>query len=305
MKKRLLSAILCALLLLGMMPAVTPAANMAANGIWITVNRTEATVGDLLFWTLNVSPANGDYQTRIKVYTSGMLVYNGNFTSGLQHSYTPRIPGPTYAVAVVYDKKDGVEISKRSIVTTVAPLPAPGIVSVSGINATSLRITWNPVAGIDGYRIYYSTTPTGVYLYAGKTVGTSFAKTYLVAGTRYFFKVIGYNLHAGKIYDVTRMSAYKTGVPMGVATIGTIKASGKGRITLTWARSAGASGFEIYRSATATGAYAKIYTTTALSYTDTNLVKGRYYYYKILPYRRIYTTNYFGPLSAYRYMKAL
>lgn len=304
MKKRLLSAILCAVLLLGMLPALTPPARMVATDIWITVNRTTATVGDLLFWTLNVSPSTGDYQTRIKVYTAGLLVYNGDFVSGLQHSYTPRIPGPTYAEAVVYDKGDGKEITKKSIITTVAPLPAPSIVSVTSINARALRVTWNPVAGIDGYRVYFSTTPTGLYKLAGKTVGTTFAKTYLTAGVRYFFKVVGYNVSGGKLYDATRMSAYKAGVPMGVPTIATIKTSGVGRITLTWAKSAGASGFEVYRSTTATGAYAKIYTTTALSYTDTNLVRGRYYYYKILPYRRVYTTNYYGPFSAYRYMKA-
>ncbi len=305
MKKRLLSAILCAVLLLGLSPVAAPPAQMAATDIWITVNRTTATVGDLLFWTLNVAPSTGDYQTRIKVFTSGILVFNGDFTSGLQHSYTPRIPGPTYAEAVVYDKADGVEISKNSIVTAVAPLPAPGIVSVTSINATALRVTWNPVDGIDGYKVYYSTTPTGIYTLAGKTTGTTFAKTYLTAGTRYFFKVIGYNIVDGNIYDATLLSGYKAGVPMGVPTIATIKTSGIGRITLTWAKSAGASGFEIYRSTTATGAYAKIYTTTALTYTDVNLVRGRYYYYKILPYRRIYTTNYYGPSSVYRYIRAL
>lgn len=52
-------------------------------------------------------------------------------------------------------------------------------------------------------------------------------------------------------------------------------------IKLTWTASAGANAYEIYRSASSGGTYALVATATTNSFTDSNLVTGTAYYYKI------------------------
>ena len=53
---------------------------------------------------------------------------------------------------------------------------------------------------------------------------------------------------------------------------------------LTWTKSKGATGYYVYRSATRNGAYTKIATVTANTYTNTGLALGKYYYYKVMAY---------------------
>ena len=53
---------------------------------------------------------------------------------------------------------------------------------------------------------------------------------------------------------------------------------------LTWAKSKGANGYYVYRSATKNGTYAKIATVKTTTYTNTGLALGQYYYYKVIAY---------------------
>ena len=58
--------------------------------------------------------------------------------------------------------------------------------------------------------------------------------------------------------------------------------------------------FDIYRSATAVGGFKKIRTIYGHSYTDTNVKKGKVYYYKVVPvyYDYVYEKTLVGPASA-------
>jgi uncharacterized repeat protein (TIGR02543 family) len=79
-------------------------------------------------------------------------------------------------------------------------------------------------------------------------------------------------------------------------------------IKLTWRKAANATGYHIYRSTTADGTYVYLRTiyTSPYSYmvfTNTGLVRGRTYYYKVLAFNKIGTTVTKGNMSNYVFAK--
>lgn len=82
-------------------------------------------------------------------------------------------------------------------------------------------------------------------------------------------------------FSVTRNRTLKAEfAKIGVPAI-TVASAGYDRILISWAAVPGASGYEIYRATSAAGAYAKVTTATALSYTNTGLSTGMPYFYKV------------------------
>ncbi|HSK67870.1 MAG TPA: hypothetical protein VLA21_01270 [Candidatus Limnocylindria bacterium] len=297
MSKRILSALLCAVLMLGALPFAAPGARMAATAVHVTVNRTTATLGEVLVWTMNVVPEGSNYQTRIRVYANGGVVYEGPFTTGRTHTYTPQVAGNHYAEAIAYDNSDSVEISTNSAVTKVNKRPAPTLTAAVPFSATAARLTWTAVEGADGYKVFMATAEGGPYSPAGFSTGLTYTKTYLTPGTKYWFKVSAYNLVGGVKTDSSNLSAAKLVVPVGPGVIKTIASPSAGRVTLTWNAVPGATGYEVSRSAVPGGPFVVVKATTALSFTDTGLASGKYFYYRLQPYRRIYVTNYYGAVS--------
>lgn len=77
-------------------------------------------------------------------------------------------------------------------------------------------------------------------------------------------------------------------------------------IKLTWKKALNATGYHIYRSTSATGTFVYIGTIynspySYMAYTNTGLVKGRTYYYKICAFNKVGTTVTKGTMSSYVY----
>lgn len=83
--------------------------------------------------------------------------------------------------------------------------------------------------------------------------------------------------YGGYLNAVIKPTAYK-GQPEPLLTI---KRSDQGKATLYWAKSSNTSKYKVYRSASKTGKYKLIKTTTAGNYTDAKAPLGKKYYYKV------------------------
>ena len=102
-------------------------------------------------------------------------------------------------------------------------------------------------------------------------------------------------------------SGYKTitattnpGTPTLKAVAGTRKA------TLSWNKQNGATGYLLYMATSKNGKYTKIATlkgNTKVSYTKMGLTKGRYYYFKVIAYKTVGSTNIYGAYSSVKYVK--
>ena len=178
-------------------------------------------------------------------------------------------------------------------------LPDVRILKVETIGASTLRVSWNGRPEADGYEVWYGTAAAGPYRLAKVTGDTAYSKTYLRPGVRYFFMVRAYIME-----DDARVcgafSAPVAGVPLAKAVIIKTSSVSTSQIKLTWKKVDGATGYEVFRSRSKTGTYAAIRKINALSMTVTGMKPGNTYYFKVRAYKKINTTYYFGPISAYR-----
>ena len=87
---------------------------------------------------------------------------------------------------------------------------------------------------------------------------------------------------------VTDTSTGITGTQSGIAVAPaapsdlTATAVSSSQINLAWAASAGATGYEIERSLSASSGFTEVGTATATSYSDTGLTAGTTYYYQVI-----------------------
>ncbi len=77
----------------------------------------------------------------------------------------------------------------------------------------------------------------------------------------------------------------------------TVSSASYDSITASWSAVSGASGYEVWRSTSATGTFALIKTTTGTSYTDTGLTVGQTYYYEVRADSLVGTTKVYGAFS--------
>jgi uncharacterized protein (TIGR02145 family) len=112
-------------------------------------------------------------------------------------------------------KQPGQEIPPAVVPNT------PANVSGSAVSQNSITISWPPVSGAAGYRIYRGTSPFGSYTHIGTTSATSYTDDGLSANTTYYYKVLAYN-GAGESPQSSYASA-KTSPDVTPPTDGTFK----------------------------------------------------------------------------------
>lgn len=184
---------------------------------------------------------------------------------------------------------------------------------VSGIKATSnsynsIKLTWNKtVNGANGYAVYRSTSKDGKYTLR-KTIKSKntieFTDTGLDTNTTYYYKVRPYRM----IEDKKEYGSYSEIVcakPVLSKTTITVSSTSK-KATIKWNKVLGASGYKVYSATSSDGTYSLKKTITSintLSYTNTNLVSGKTYYYKVRAYRNVNGKVVYGPYSAVKSKK--
>ena len=207
-------------------------------------------------------------------------------------------------------------ISKEKIVepkpeTPNKPEEKPN--KVLGIKATpnsynSIKLTWNKaVNGANGYAVYRSTSKDGKYTLR-KTITSKntieFTDTGLDTNTTYYYKVRAYRM----IADKKKYGSYSEIVcakPVLSKTTITVSSTSK-KATIKWNKVLGASGYKVYSATSSNGTYSLKKTITSintLSYTNTNLVSGKTYYYKVRAYRNVNGKVVYGPYSAVKSKK--
>ena len=301
--KRFLSSLLCAVLLLGLLPAVSPPARMITGSC--SVNRTEAFIGDTLTWSASVTSGDiGPIYYRFYTYRNDWpYPYDDGLyvQSDPQYSHATTAPGRYYARVGLFNYGDayGEYVYAYSAWTDVY-LPAPKISKVEPLSGTSLKITWGKVPGATGYYLERSTSKTTGYSQIKATTATSFTDRYLKPGTRYYYRLRTYTFINTADWTSSKYGNPVAGVPLAKSAILSAAGVSRTQIKLTWKKVTGATGYQIFRSTTAGGTYKSIKLTTALTYTAGGMLHAKTYYFKVRPYKQFGTVKYYGPLSGYR-----
>ena len=188
---------------------------------------------------------------------------------------------------------NGSDITPIPTVTPVTPDPTmapiknletPKMMTVIG-NHNVITFKWNLVSDADGYQVYRKVN-SGKWKAVKTTKETAYKDKDTKAGYKYSYTVKAYKFIDGKkVY-----SGYnKKGLSGKLNTTVSLKTKNN-TVSVSWKKTNGASGYYIYRATSKNGKYSKIKTITSgktLKYTDKKVKKGKTYYYKVVPFRKI------------------
>lgn len=177
-------------------------------------------------------------------------------------------------------------------------LPAPSVQTSSC--CYSVTVTWTPITGADGYRIFRRTADSGWNGTAVEMVtGTvsSYTDTNAVYGTTYFYTVRPYqNTDEGRIYGSYDPTGAKGRAYLATPTLKGAAAVSYDKIKLSWEPVPDAEGYYVYRK-TVGGSWQRIQTVSGentVSYTDSNPVTGTQYLYTVKAYSTVQGARIFG-----------
>lgn len=153
----------------------------------------------------------------------------------------------------------------------------PTGLSAKTISTSQIDLSWTAVSGATSYQVYRSTGTSTSYTRIAIVTAPAYSNKGLASGTRYNYKVC-----AVKSGSIGGFTAVKTTYTKPAALAGlTATAQSSSSIKLTWMAVTGATKYYVYRSASATGTFAKVGEATAATYTNTGLTANTTYYYKV------------------------
>ena len=275
------------------------------------VTITWSQVADASSYAVFGRKAGSDNWTLIKTgisYSKNTYVYTSS--SAIMTLY----PGETYEFTVAAFDSDqnmslfGTDSAQISSVT-VAPASSVTLVSAENLNYNKNQITWKKVSGADGYRIYRKKTGSGSsYKCIGMVTSaktTTYTDTTAKVGVTYKYTVSAYWETDGYEGDGPyNKSGLKVKTKLKKPTLKNLTLlSSSNAIRLSWSKTAGATGYIVYRKAAGESwiRVASISGKANVTYVDRSAEDGIRYQYKVKAYRVRSGTAYY---SAYFNVRA-
>ena len=234
----------------------------------------EAVDGADFYRVYRSTTKTGGYQ---RVKTLHTTSYTNKVTTGVTYFYK---------IMPVHYNPDGAKVrgkcsAPRSITAKVA---APVISSVRNASGNALSISWDSVAGADGYAVYRSESENADFEQVAEISSalTNWSDEQVKSGVQYYYKVGAFKTVKGIKYpgDLSKAKAAWTlaGAPDNVAAA----QDGNGSVTLTWNPVASATSYHVYRAEGTSGKYTKLASKlTSCSYTDSGLAMEGTYSYQV------------------------
>ncbi|MDI9520746.1 MAG: fibronectin type III domain-containing protein [Bacillota bacterium] len=299
--KRMLAAMLTALMLLTFLPLASPSAQAAVSApvtFDVLCSVDHAYIGETVQWEItNLQGGTRPFEYGFIILKDGEVhaVYTDVPVPSVYFTFTS--PGTYKAEGWVTDRSgNDIDYPSAEIVVTANPCR---ITRIEPLGATSLKLTWNKVPGAYKYHLLRS-TDLKTWTQVRSTAKTTFSNTYLTPGTRYFYQV-AFERHG--VFN-TAMGPVASGVPMAKTRITSLTSPSGRRIRLTWAKAAGASGYQVAMGTSANGSYKSVRIVTGGTTAIFSGVRsGSTLYFMVRPYRRVYAATYWGQYSAPKAVK--
>lgn len=170
------------------------------------------------------------------------------------------------------------------------------VASAKNYQAITMRWRWIPWA--EQYVVYRSTDPNGTYTaikhlrWEDSEVSSPtwyFTDTTCDTGTTYYYKVRAAATY-GDAFVYSKFSPVVSAKCTLAAPESLTLTAGTGKVTASWNKVAGATGYRVFRATSKTGTYTRIKNianANTLSYADTSVKAGTTYYYKVRAYRTV------------------
>ena len=175
-------------------------------------------------------------------------------------------------------------LAMTAVIAILVPVcaNAQGVPSVAPENVTAepgnakVKITWSPVAGADGYRVYRGENGAWMPDPVARTTATSHTSVGLENGMKYSFTVAAHT-KAGNGPLSLAVSAMPLAPPTAVTAT-----AGDHRVTLTWLPAAGAASYTIGRRIGGESEFTELTTgVLAPPFVDPKLTNGARYQYRV------------------------
>ena len=188
----------------------------------------------------------------------------------------------------------------ESILIPLQDIPS---LTAEGISSTTIKVGWNKVLRATGYELYRADQIDGEYILIKDIPGYETADKDITKGKKYYYKVRAYEqINDKKVYSEFSevQSAIALETPILSSTSFTMKPDS---IELDWQESAGADGYDVYRSEKNNENYSKIAEEIQDSaYADYNVSEETKYYYKVQPYYKSGEKLVYGSYSNEKYV---
>ena len=198
---------------------------------------------------------------------------------------------------IIAKAKDG---SGAQAACKINVIGSPGNLNAAA-TYNSVKVLWRATPSADGYEVYKYNSKSHGYKLVKTTKALSYSDKKLSTGKSYTYKVRAYKLdNKKKVYgDYSTKKTIKT-VPVKA----TIKVTAKKyKAAIKWSKVAGADKYVLYKSGSKNGKFIKQRITVKTGYTDTNVKKGKTYYYKVRSYRNVNGKKIYSPTSKIKTVK--
>ena len=235
-------------------PQITGLAN-TTGGIKISWNKVDGAYGYRLYY----KPASGGWK-RFKDTTASSFTDSGV------------VPNKTETYTIRCIDKNGNTISGfNSTGWSKKYTPVAPTVSKLDITTGGIKLSWNKIAGVYGYRLYYKTSSGGWKRFKD-TTATSFTNSGVVPNKTetYTIRCIDKNGNTISGFNSTGWSKKYTPVAPTVSKLDITT----GGIKLSWNKIAGVYGYRLYYKP-ASGGWKRFKDTTATSFTDSGVSPNR------------------------------
>jgi len=244
------------------------------------VVRWSSAVGATDYILFRCEPVDSPTQRKSKVYA----VYRGLDTEFLDQDV---VPGVTYSYTVVPGNGCGrsavgnaCDLGCASYPTTLRDVVhPPEFIYASLIEPSDhVDVSWSPVTGATGYRIFRASSYDDPYEEIGSTTSTSWsdADAGYCDDQWYRVQALFGNEASGLSVVAHGVCGGKPALPVGVRVSEGIYAD---TILLEWGAAREATKYWILRATSADGPFARIGETTDLTYVDGGLVPGQVFWY--------------------------
>ena len=162
-------------------------------------------------------------------------------------------------------------------------------------STTSIKLSWKD-NGADSYNIYRATSKNGTYKKIASTTKNTYTNKSLTKGKTYYYKVTA--VIDGEESEFSKIVSSKPTSPIPSAVKASSKASGEA--TITWKKSTGAKGYEVYMATSKSGTYKRVdrVGSKVLAFTEDELTEGKTYYFKVRSYTIKNGTRIYSPFSS-------
>ena len=235
-------------------PQITGLAN-TTGGIKISWNKVDGAYGYRLYY----KPVSGGWK-RFKDTTATSFTDSGV------------VPNKTETYTIRCIDKNGNTISGfNSTGWSKKYTPAAPTVSKLDITKGGIKLSWNKIAGVYGYRLYYKTSSGGWKRFKD-TTATSFTDSGVSPNRTetYTIRCIDKN---GKTVSGFNSKGWSKKYTPVAPTITRLSNTSKG-VSVTWNKIAGVYGYRLYRKYDG-GSWTKVKDTTSTSFTDSGAKKGK------------------------------